>query len=489
MFHSHLRAPSSKSSNSRLFFTKAGASRTRSSFFPKPHSETIQRLAEPERQSEPEDGAQAKTPPGQVPLQLRLTIGQPHDAYEQEADSLSETLRERVADQVVSQIAAPQSTLMQPQSTAIASRVTPLVMRQGEGPTIAASQTIHKIQQTHGGGQPLDRAARNSMEQAFGNDFSQVRVHADSQADQLNRSLNARAFTTGQDIYFKQGEYQPGSPGGQKLLAHELTHVMQQQLSPLSRTLQCAPPTKAPEFAAPSTGTTPSAIDVTFYSGDPDDPAAATSKAIAESRYAKGTADVVAPIRRIEDIHHILQLYAYFNNVVPQQRKQAWDDGKEAFLVPDNHPGFVRSISVIGHGVAGKKDREPFYGFGEIAYKTSELAAFHRHGLSFSRYMVDGGKVVLEGCDAAAGQAGRLFLLQIGQIFFGAGKQGLVRGNTGKSMGFAGEMLGGGAIEFKWPHEFLDLDIPCDPLETPLRGLACMPKDGGFVLVKASNDF
>jgi hypothetical protein len=66
------------------------------------------------------------------------------------------------------------------------------------------------------------------MEQAFGADFSGVKVHTDGQSDQLNQSIQARAFTTGQDIFFRQGQYEPGSKGGQELLAHELTHVVQQ---------------------------------------------------------------------------------------------------------------------------------------------------------------------------------------------------------------------------------------------------------------------
>jgi hypothetical protein len=66
------------------------------------------------------------------------------------------------------------------------------------------------------------------MEPAMGADFSGVRVHTGGQADALNHHLSARAFTTGQDIFFKQGEYSPGSSGGRELLAHELTHVVQQ---------------------------------------------------------------------------------------------------------------------------------------------------------------------------------------------------------------------------------------------------------------------
>jgi hypothetical protein len=66
------------------------------------------------------------------------------------------------------------------------------------------------------------------MGQAMGADFSGVTIHTDSQSDQLNRSIQAKAFTTGQDIFFRQGAYQPGGRDGQELIAHELTHVVQQ---------------------------------------------------------------------------------------------------------------------------------------------------------------------------------------------------------------------------------------------------------------------
>ena len=84
------------------------------------------------------------------------------------------------------------------------------------------------IESTRGGGQSLDRGVQSQMGDALGADFSGVRVHANAHADGLNRSLQARAFTVGQDIYFRQGEYSPGSSTGRELLAHELTHVVQQ---------------------------------------------------------------------------------------------------------------------------------------------------------------------------------------------------------------------------------------------------------------------
>ena len=93
------------------------------------------------------------------------------------------------------------------------------------------------IQQARGGGQTLADNIRGPMEQAFGADFSGVRIHTGSHSDQLNHAVQAKAFTTGQDVFFRQGEYELGSRGGQELLAHELTHVVQQNAGAVMRTL------------------------------------------------------------------------------------------------------------------------------------------------------------------------------------------------------------------------------------------------------------
>ncbi|MBE9072209.1 DUF4157 domain-containing protein [Microcystis sp. LEGE 08355] len=100
--------------------------------------------------------------------------------------------------------------------------------RQGEGEAEATPEVEAAIEQARGGGRSLDSGIQRQMESAFGTNFSGVRVHTDSTADALNQSLSARAFTTGQDIFFRQGEYNPGSSSGKELLAHELTHVVQQ---------------------------------------------------------------------------------------------------------------------------------------------------------------------------------------------------------------------------------------------------------------------
>lgn len=92
----------------------------------------------------------------------------------------------------------------------------------------AAPELEQSIQQACDSGQALNKDVQGQMEAAFDADFSGVRVHSDTQADKLNRELNARAFTTGQDIFFRQGAHNPGSSSGRELLAHELTHVVQQ---------------------------------------------------------------------------------------------------------------------------------------------------------------------------------------------------------------------------------------------------------------------
>jgi hypothetical protein len=84
------------------------------------------------------------------------------------------------------------------------------------------------IQSLKGCGQPLPEPVRNFFEPRFGQDFSQVRIHSNTEGAHLARKLNAKAFTTGSNIVFGSGQYSPGSSRGKQLLAHELTHVMQQ---------------------------------------------------------------------------------------------------------------------------------------------------------------------------------------------------------------------------------------------------------------------
>jgi Domain of unknown function (DUF4157) len=84
-----------------------------------------------------------------------------------------------------------------------------------------------EITGSRGGGASLDSGVQDRFSQSLG-DLSDVRVHTDERADRLNRSVSARAFATGTDVYFARGEYSPGSAAGDRLIAHELAHVVQQ---------------------------------------------------------------------------------------------------------------------------------------------------------------------------------------------------------------------------------------------------------------------
>ena len=177
------------------------------------------------KQSVPQFKALSSLLCGTLSLQAKLTIGEVGDKYELEAD--------RVAASVVEQINRPapvykvQSEVLQEKEEGL--RMNPILQRReaiagGEASTDFESD----INCARSSGQPLDPSLQKSMGQAMGADFSGVRVHTGERADKLNQSLSARAFTTGRDLFFKKGEYQPGSRLGQELIAHELTHVVQQ---------------------------------------------------------------------------------------------------------------------------------------------------------------------------------------------------------------------------------------------------------------------
>ena len=176
----------------------------------------------------------------QYAIQTKLKIGQLGDKYEQEADRMAEAVI-RMPEPQVPQQAEEEDELLQAQP--FSKQITPLVQRQVEEeekrilqakeipgqPTEVAPELESRIHFLTGGGQVLAETTRAFFEPRFGCDFSQVRVHTDAESDTLNCLLNARAFTTAHDIFFAQGTYNPNSESSQKLLAHELSHVVQQQ--------------------------------------------------------------------------------------------------------------------------------------------------------------------------------------------------------------------------------------------------------------------
>jgi outer membrane biosynthesis protein TonB len=211
-------------------------------------------------------------------IQAKLKVGQPGDIYEQEADRTADTVM-RMPEPLVQRQSAPEEEQVQAKPAIVP--VTPLIQRQTEeekkdepvqmlqrqaeeekkdepvqmlqrqaeeekkDEPVQAKENVNQtpevdadlenqIQSKRGSGQPLPPTTRNFFESRFGYDFSKIRLHTDSSASKAAGSLNAQAFTIGQDIFFGAGHYEPDTNKGKWLLAHELTHTVQQQPQPLT---------------------------------------------------------------------------------------------------------------------------------------------------------------------------------------------------------------------------------------------------------------
>jgi hypothetical protein len=200
-------------------------------------------------------------------IQAKLTIGQPGDKYEREADRVADMVMrmpdpqlQRKPDEDQNEEKEEENIDLKP----LSGQITPLVQRQmddevleGEeeeeekeedveledevaqakaypGRTPVVSPGLQaRINALRGGGQPLDPATRAFIEPRFGRDFSRVRVHTGRRAADTARALNARAFTVGRDVVFGKGQCAPGEDAGRQLMAHELAHVVQQDGQPV----------------------------------------------------------------------------------------------------------------------------------------------------------------------------------------------------------------------------------------------------------------
>jgi len=152
------------------------------------------------------------------PLQAKLKLGAVDDPLEREAD--------RVAEAVVSGSAAPAA--VQRKCAACEEEEEIQTKRSASAAPEVSPQAASRIDSFRGGGEALSPAARSYFEPRFGRDLSAVRLHTGAEAATAAGEVQARAFTVGSDIAFGAGEYQPETPEGRKLLAHELTHTVQQ---------------------------------------------------------------------------------------------------------------------------------------------------------------------------------------------------------------------------------------------------------------------
>jgi hypothetical protein len=231
--------------------------------------------------SEPEANVQRRVDRAlQRVVQAKLTVGPANDAYEQEADHVADQVMSAPAQtpaavqreggqedelqmkplaapplaagisRLVQREAAPDEEELQAkrlqresapdeeelQAKRLQREAAPeeeelqakRLQRAGDGSFDAGAAVEERLAARAGSGAPLPAPTRSFMEDRFGADFSGVRVHTDTEAAQLSQDVSAQAFTHGGDVYFNAGKYDPGSADGQRLLAHELTHVVQQ---------------------------------------------------------------------------------------------------------------------------------------------------------------------------------------------------------------------------------------------------------------------
>jgi hypothetical protein len=178
-------------------------------------------------------------------LQTKLTIGTPDDIYEKEADVVSSRVMSNVATAHLHhgdhELGRPCGGECGGECAECATR---LVEKSGNNADSEAPPIVHEVLGT--AGQPLDDLARKDLERGFGADFGHVRIHSDSKAAKSARAVDALAYTVNNHIVFGEGQYSPGTSDGNRLLAHELTHTIQQGAAgpvALQQKQRCVPDT------------------------------------------------------------------------------------------------------------------------------------------------------------------------------------------------------------------------------------------------------
>jgi hypothetical protein len=166
-------------------------------------------------------------------IQPKLTVGQPNDKYEKEADTMASKVvsMPNPAKNATTGNSISSVNTSTTQRKSLAKNISPIVQKAGNssGKNTTSSDISQKLSNRNGKGDRMDAGTKDFMESRFGASFSNVRIHKDENAVQMSQQLGARAFTNGNNIYFNKGQYAPNSPSGKHLLAHELTHTIQQK--------------------------------------------------------------------------------------------------------------------------------------------------------------------------------------------------------------------------------------------------------------------
>ena len=187
-------------------------------------------------------------------FQPKLTLNPPNDIYEQEADAMADKVM-RMPDSSVNDNAffKPSISSIQRQCTHCKEEEKKAQRKTGSSELSTASFQTEDYINTLSGGKPLGKEERSFFEPRFGYDFSNVKIHTDSQASKSAEGINALAYTSGSNIVFNSGQYAPFTDSGKRLLGHELTHVVQQNSSSPSQKIQAQEAPATPVMDSPTT--------------------------------------------------------------------------------------------------------------------------------------------------------------------------------------------------------------------------------------------
>ena len=174
-------------------------------------------------------------------IQPKLTINNPNDPYEKEADTVADKVMQM--QNLPIQTKADNNSFFKPASADTSSvqrkcahceeEEKQMQRKEINGEETTADESLENyVGNLSSGWQPLPNAVRNFYEPRFGYDFSNVKLHTDAVAAKSAQSINALAYTSGNNIVFNNGQYSPDTDSGKRLLGHELTHVVQQQSAP-----------------------------------------------------------------------------------------------------------------------------------------------------------------------------------------------------------------------------------------------------------------
>lgn len=312
-------------------------------------------------------------------IQRKLTVGKPNDICEQKADRMAEQVMRmpETSAQRQSRAEEAEEVRTQRQATAYDASIS-------EAPPL-----LHEALSTPG--QPLDTQTRAFFEPRFEYDFSGVRVHVDAKADKSAKAVAAKAYTMGQDIVFGKGHYHPATQRGRELIAHELTHVVQQDRTASVSTVQRREDPEAP--VAPE--------------GAALGPASAPPSTSRPSPGTRTEHDVyVIDFGVNRDVVNWREAILHIGEIEAESVDQMVRDVKAEVGHPDRN--CIRTLTLDGHGSPGNMSVGDGTGWVEGRHISTE--DFRPTLAELIPYFCSGATVVLLGCNVGRGPTGARFI-------------------------------------------------------------------------------